>query len=45
MANTSLRDLLQGSALRRIAGDRSFERGQDYMEDGRVSSLIEEADE
>jgi uncharacterized Zn finger protein len=45
MAKISLQGLLQGSALRRMAGGRSFERGQDYMEDGRVSSLIEEADE
>jgi len=28
-----------------MAGDRSFERGQDYMEDGRVSNLFEDADE
>jgi uncharacterized Zn finger protein len=45
MANTSLQGLLQGSALRRMAGDRSFERGQDYMEDGRVRNLFEDAGE
>jgi uncharacterized Zn finger protein len=28
-----------------MAGDRSFERGQDYMEDGRVSNLFEDSDE
>jgi uncharacterized Zn finger protein len=45
MANRSLPDLLQRPALRRIAGDRSFERGEDYLEEGRVRNLSEDANE
>jgi uncharacterized Zn finger protein len=45
MANRSLPDLLQRPALRRIAGDRSFERGENYLEDGHVRNLSEDADE
>jgi uncharacterized Zn finger protein len=45
MANASLHDLLKESALREMAGERSYERGLGYMEDGRVGDLFEDTDE
>ena len=35
--------LLERNALRRIAGARSFERGEDYFLNGQVKALVEEA--
>ncbi len=37
----SLADLLDRPTLRRMAGSRSFERGEHYFEDGRVGLLTE----
>src|SRR3989337_428474 len=33
---------LDTNTLRRLAGPRSFERGESYFEDGRVGSLVED---
>lgn len=39
--STPLSDLLQRHLLRRRAGARSYERGEDYYAGGQVSSLSE----
>ena len=36
-----LKDVLTRDALSELAGARSFERGEDYFEDGQVTSLVE----
>src|SRR5690349_21052276 len=36
-----LKNVLTRNALRRLAGARSFERGEDYFDGGRVTSLVE----
>ena len=42
MAVSGLRDLLGREALRGRAGDRTFQRGERYAAEGRVSGMIEE---
>ena len=42
MAVSGLRDLLEHEALRGRAGDRTFQRGQRYAAEGRVSGMVEE---
>jgi uncharacterized Zn finger protein len=37
----ALRDILDHHLLRRMAGVRSFQRGKDYFDDGRVHTLVE----
>lgn len=39
-----MRDLLEGGALLRRAGDRTFRRGQNYAAEGRVSGMVKEGD-
>ncbi len=44
MADASeFRDILTREALRRLAGGRSFERGEDYFASGQVINLVEHA--
>ena len=38
---SSLAPLLDRRTLRRIAGPRSFERGEDYFANGQVGSLVD----
>jgi len=37
----ALKDLLDRRALRRMAGARSFERGEDYFASGQVGSIVD----
>lgn len=41
--NASLATLLDRRSLRRMAGGRSFERGEEYFDDGHVRALVEHA--
>jgi uncharacterized Zn finger protein len=40
---SELKNLLTREAVRRLAGSRSFERGEDYFLDGQITSLVEHA--
>jgi len=40
-AVSPLREIIDHQTLRRMAGGRSFERGEDYFVGGRVSDLTE----
>ncbi len=40
----TLATLLDQQSLRRMAGDRSFERGENYLTDGQVGSLVADDD-
>ena len=42
-ASSPFAAFLERNALRRIAGARSFERGEDYFLNGQVKALVEEA--
>ena len=42
-AALGLKQVLTRQVLRQLAGARSFERGEDYFDSGRVSSLVEHA--